>query len=456
MNGAVRSDYRLGRGSGVADWNGARGAAPDWSNRTSPNAMPQPLYDDAFTFLALSVALFTWILGPLTPVLTFMLLIMSMVLRPRFSAGAILTNWKIMLLPGFGLASALWSINPSLSAYYGVQYIVTAIVGILIGASMSREQALRGVFYAFAIFSVSSAVFGRSVGWGDGGPGGTAFAGLVASKNSAGDIAALGAMASLTYFFRYLLRSEFLGALVAAGLLMVQVYLTFASQSSGAVLGLAIGTGFIVFASMACAVPQQYRVLLSLMLFAGIVVLVGTSNLWFRSLLEAITAAAGKNPTLTGRTEIWEDASRLMRERPAFGLGFSAFWVHGNLDAEGIWRNMGILNRTGFNFHNSGLEILVHLGWVGLSLFVGIFTLQAVRLFAKTVHQPDLPLIFWSAFFIYQISRVYAESRGLKLFDYGTIMLFAGMAAGSKTMVSQVPIWAKQIRLDIDRMSRHR
>jgi len=422
----------------TSEWRTVQGHRPAGSEQFPRRSIPFQIEDrfpeDAFAFATLSVALLAPVIGPLTPVLSMFLLFVVVVCRPTFVVSSLMSNGAIILIPLFAVLSTLWSINPTVSAYYGSQYLITGILGILIGSAIGRIRAFRGIYYAFAVFCVGSALFGRSVGWGDGGPGGTAFAGLVASKNSAGDIAAIGAMASLSYSFQKVAKRELLAALFAALVLVLAVYLTFASQSSGAVLGVAIGCGFIVCASVAYALPSQYRVLLAIGLVVSLLAILATYELWFEPMLEALTAAFGKSPTLTGRTAIWEDAERLMRERPALGLGFSAFWVHGNLDAEGIWRSMGIVNRAGFNFHNTPLEIRVHLGWVGFALFSSVFCFRGIKLWAKTTYQPDVAMVFWCAFLVYQLSRMYAEARGLKLFDYGTIMLFAAMAVGGSAV----------------------
>ena len=49
------------------------------------------------------------------------------------------------------------------------------------------------------------------------------------------------------------------------------------------------------------------------------------------------------------------------------GRGYYAFWRQGNLDAEGLWRYFGIDSRGGFTFHNTLVDILVTLGWIGAS-----------------------------------------------------------------------------------------
>ncbi|TIX51246.1 O-antigen ligase family protein [Alteraurantiacibacter aquimixticola] len=386
-----------------------------------------PLYDEAFAFLALTFVLFAISLGALVPVLVVLLLGAFFVVRPAQGAQALLSNWIVLLLPAFALLSVVWSIEPSTSAYYGVQYLLTAILGILLGSCLDSEKALNGIFGAFAIFSVASMIFGQTVSWGGTG---TAFAGLVASKNSMGDIAAIGALASLAFLFRMIGRRWVLTSAAAAVVLLLQLFQVGASQSSGAVISAGLGIGVFAVLGASRAIPGQYRVLLGLVGLATIFILFVQRDLWFEPLMTWIMEAFGKSPTLTGRTPIWEHGQRLVAERPVFGLGFSAFWLHGNLDAEGIWRSMGIGNRSGFNFHNTPLELLVHLGYVGLILFAAVFLFALVKLVAVSVSRPTLPLMFWASFMVYQVTRMYAESRGLKLFDYGTVLLFAAMAMG--------------------------
>lgn len=391
------------------------------------------IYDEAFAFCVLSVTLFAWLLGSLVPVLAVLLLIAFFAIRRQSAITALTSNWAILLLPAFALMSTLWSIAPGTTAYYAIQYLLTAMLGILVGAGLKRERAFIGVFAAFAIFTIASFAFGRSVGWGGGAMGNTAFAGLVASKNSMGDIAAIGALASLAFFFLSLAHARFLLGAGVFALFLLQVHLTQASQSSGAVIGVFVGIAIIFAWGISCSIPRQYRILLGGLLFAILLFLFFQRAIWFPPLIDMMATAFNKSPTLTGRTPIWEHADRLIAERPMLGLGFSAFWVHGNLDAEGIWRSMGITNRAGFNFHSTPLEILVHLGLVGFILFLTIFLLCSVRLFARTLYQPDVSLIFWSSFIAYQLSRMYAETRGVKLFDYGTTMFFLAMTMGASS-----------------------
>jgi exopolysaccharide production protein ExoQ len=80
----------------------------------------------------------------------------------------------------------------------------------------------------------------------------------------------------------------------------------------------------------------------------------------------AAAQAMGRNPTLTGRTEIWA-AVISMAHNPVVGAGFESFWLSRAV-AEGLWRLFpGLpLNEA----HNGYIEIYLNLGWVGVGLIV--------------------------------------------------------------------------------------
>ena len=57
----------------------------------------------------------------------------------------------------------------------------------------------------------------------------------------------------------------------------------------------------------------------------------------------------------------------LIAERPVLGVGYQAFWVIGNAEAEALWYMFGIEARSGFNFHNLYLSNAVEIGLLGVA-----------------------------------------------------------------------------------------
>lgn len=75
----------------------------------------------------------------------------------------------------------------------------------------------------------------------------------------------------------------------------------------------------------------------------------------------------GKDPTLTGRTEIWSFLLS-MHTNPVIGTGYESFWMGPRLDY--FWQNAGLgqINEA----HNGFLEVYLQLGVIGLLLIVWI------------------------------------------------------------------------------------
>lgn len=88
-----------------------------------------------------------------------------------------------------------------------------------------------------------------------------------------------------------------------------------------------------------------------------------------------ITRALGKDPTISGRTDIWHAAILAGLRQPFLGFGFGAFWrgIQGG--------SLNVYLATGYALwqgHNAYLDIWLDLGFVGLALF-GIALLNAAK-----------------------------------------------------------------------------
>jgi exopolysaccharide production protein ExoQ len=77
-----------------------------------------------------------------------------------------------------------------------------------------------------------------------------------------------------------------------------------------------------------------------------------------------VVEALGRNTTLTGRTEIWDDLFR-MDVNPLVGTGFESFWLGDRADY--------LANKYYFHpnqAHNGYIEMYVNLGWIGVGFLV--------------------------------------------------------------------------------------
>ncbi|MEM9965627.1 MAG: O-antigen ligase, partial [Asticcacaulis sp.] len=81
---------------------------------------------------------------------------------------------------------------------------------------------------------------------------------------------------------------------------------------------------------------------------------------------EVVLKALGKDPTLTGRTDIWDSLLRLSDKAPWLGYGYKAFWTPDSIPAAVVREETGWKVPSA---HNGWLDLLVQLGWVGVLLF---------------------------------------------------------------------------------------
>jgi exopolysaccharide production protein ExoQ len=202
-----------------------------------------------------------------------------------------------------------------------------------------------------------------------------------------------------------------------------------AARSAGAMLG--FGLAAAVFGLLVLLRPIGVLRRATATFFLGLVLLLTALNyrLLSGAMIEASERLFDKDATLTGRVYLWQRAYDLINETPWLGRGFRSFWLQGNPDAEGLWQYAGIVSRDGFNFHNTAIEILVHLGWFGVIVYGLVITLALGFLVARFVMRPNLFVCFWLSILIYELVRMPIESIGFTEFYFSTMLLF--MAMGS-------------------------
>ena len=137
-----------------------------------------------------------------------------------------------------------------------------------------------------------------------------------------------------------------------------------------------------------------------------------------------------KDPTLTGRTYLWYRAHDVIQQAPLLGRGYSAFWLQGNIDAEGLWQYAGITDRGGFNFHNTVIDLRVTLGWLGVTVCFGVVAAGLFLLVRRFVIRPTLPVVCWTSLALYEISRMAIESIAFQQFYHPTLLLFTALGMG--------------------------
>ncbi len=336
------------------------------------------------------------------------------------------------LLPLWALASTVWSDEPALSFKLGLELVVFTGVALMTAHAQTPRRFIAAFLCALLVGVIGSALFGGRAMIGTTGE--NALIGLFGSKNNFAAFICLMLLAATAALFDRA-QPKPIRALAAFGLAIGPVLLMRA-LSLGALLAggsalLALG-GVLVLSWL----PRRQRALVVVLglvlsaLLGGVMMLAlaGHEN------LSQLLVAAGKDPSLTGRTYLWQRAAQYIADRPMFGLGYQAFWVQGHVEAEGLWRYAQIDTRAGFHFHNLYYETAVELGMVGVVLLALTLVLWLAAVVVWLLRRPDPCSGFFAGLMVFYAMRVSVELDFLGPFSSGSFLLPLGWAYAASAL----------------------
>jgi O-antigen ligase len=267
----------------------------------------------------------------------------------------------------FLFLTSLWSMDPGTTVREAVLYLFVIVGAIGIAGTLDADEYMDllgltcflSAVASLALLAVSpSTAFLAS---------GVDFQGIFVHKNVLGQVMVTGALASL-----HAIRVG--GRRRARKIFMLFVFagIAFASHSTTSLLTIiafCCVDGIIALCRRGGA-AQVLGVFFAIALAPILVVAVADPD----PMLEMI----GKDPTLTGRTEIWEFVINSISLKPLLGWGYFAFWLRDNPAAVQIANVMGFFVPEA---HNGLLEMLVHIGVVGTAIFIFLFVRNVVLAF---------------------------------------------------------------------------
>ncbi len=305
--------------------------------------------------------------------------------RAGFAAAA--RHWPAVALVGLALASTYWSSAPDITLRRSFAFLGTTAFGVLLAARYDTRTLLLRVAAALGTAAVLSVVFAVALpAYGvDQLVHAGAWQGIYTEKNTLGQMMALSTVVFL--ILRPTLRRRWIGT--AGALLSVALVLLSTSKSA-----LVILLVFGVLAALFRTLRLSYT--LAVPIAIGFVLAGGSVAVWLATNVESALLAMGKDPTLTGRTEMWATLIRSVAERPWMGYGYSAFWLgwqgpSAKALAEIGWETPGA--------HNGYLDLGLQLGVVGIAVFAAGFAFALARSFAA-VRETRTPEGFWPGLYL--------------------------------------------------------
>jgi len=373
----------------------------------------------ALTFAALAALILDPLFGSLAALVFLLCGGLLLLTRPAQTLRSLLRFWYVLVLPAYCLLSTLWSQYPALSLRYAVQLTLTLSIAIVIANRVAPLVLVRCLFGIYGIGVLGSILFGNvrdDIG---------AWLGIFGSKNAFAAVVSGFALASIAMLFdrsapRLVRLAAFAGLAVCPPLLL-------RAQSAGAILVLvpaaAVALGVIFSRRMSGAQKTFVG-----MAMAGAAVVFGLVLVGYGDrLLAGALDYAGKDTTLTGRTDLWDFGFDLIAENPLLGIGYQAFWVHGNPPAELLWAVFGIPTRMGFNFHNLYVSNAVEIGLLGLAIEVMLLYGGWIASLLWALRDPRPENAFLAAFLTLVICASFGEVAVFFQFSVTSIIAIAAL-----------------------------
>jgi exopolysaccharide production protein ExoQ len=276
---------------------------------------------------------------------------------------------------GYLLLTALWSTDPQTTVREAIVYFFVIVGTIGIAATFDADEfmgLLELTCFLSAIASIALLFIAPAIAFTDF----VDFQGIFPHKNFLGQVMATGALASL-----HGLR---VGRRPALRIVMLCVFagLAFASKSATAWLTIFVSCG----ASMIAALWQKGGAARIFGMVAAIAL--GPILLVVAVDPDPILELIGKDPTLTGRTEIWDYVISDIWLKPLLGWGYFAFWLVSNPAA------MEIANSVKWfvpQAHNGLLEMLLNVGLAGTAIFIFLLA-RNIALAGRCLRTPEMAL----------------------------------------------------------------
>jgi exopolysaccharide production protein ExoQ len=350
-------------------------------------------------------------------------------------------SWPIALYFSFCLVSLLWSDFPEWGFKRWVRALGDLIMVLIVASDAQPTAALKRLLSRVGFVLLPASVllirYYPALGQDWDVFGLQEFTGVTTNKNVLGDLVFLLGMGALWRTLGLIRDKEqpdrFRHLLAQCTVLAFAIELLFTAHCATAGgcfilgVGLMLATSLTLFRYRPAAV---HALVLAVLLGGSLTALLGG---W-----SAMTAALGRKPNLTGRTDIWRDLIP-MAPNPIGGAGFETFWVGPRV--ERVYEKVGGVEMTNES-HNGYIEVYLNLGWLGLGC-IALILLQgyrkAVSAFRRDSALGSLLVTYIFTAVIFNISEAGFRMLSLSWFFLLLTIVAASAATGVATELSRAP-----------------
>lgn len=340
----------------------------------------------------------------------------------RETVPMLLKSWPLLLVPVMGLLSIFWTEYPAAAIRIGILQILTPFLLVTIAARLRGPEILRVIMLAGAAVVLYCVPYYGTLA--EGGP--------YPQKNILAYHMMIITLVSLAValFDKEHAPLRMIAAVTAGTAFTFQLI----ADSATSLLFALVGGAFLIAVKLIWSKAEKVANM-RLILFAGVIalllgVVLALSLMPQNRIVADFLNLFGKDATLTGRTDIWKAAEMAASERPWLGVGLEGFWQPNTGLAQTLAEMTHKDPGTFISFHSAFWEMRVHLGFVGLGLFIFAMTwsgLRTVNLWLQNGSVINSALLL---FFFINLATCFTESYAAGTFSPAvTLMYFGGLVA---------------------------
>lgn len=282
---------------------------------------------------------------------------------PKYPWTEILPLALLCLAP---ILSTLWSAAPQKTITDAATLLILGLLAIAISKYLDFDQRMRIIgqtLAALIVLSLLVVIISPTYGL-DVDSRGVAWRGIFSNKNSLGRVAAIELFVSIFLFLRTARVQRMFWLIVA----LVSLYVLINSGSQTALVAALVGVASVALSSLYKVLPHR-AVPVATILIGGYVGLSALVPL----IGPRIAGFVSRDPTLTGRTTLWNLANVFADQKPILGWGFGAVWQLDGGVGQTISRSLSFQPGSA---HNGIIDLRLQLGIFGVLLFaIGLWVL---------------------------------------------------------------------------------
>lgn len=285
-------------------------------------------------------------------------------------------NWLLFIFIGLAVVSVAWSIQPTITWFRLIVLICGTLAALFVSAVYEREQVLANLrlfFFCAGVVNLALVLISPAAGVMPDAFYRGAWKGIYWHRNYLGTFMALAFTIALVDLFSLPGKPQKKQIFSVVFIVISGILLVKSRSATGLITVIAlIATIVLAFLwiKFRHKIKQWHIAAFAIFAIASILIFIKNAGFFFGLL--------GRNTSLTGRVPMWQYVvSELVSRRPWLGYGYGAIWhltgIRTELAIRFQWGAQVMIGDNGY------LDILLHLGVIGLTVLIIILAAGFVR-----------------------------------------------------------------------------